>query len=136
MPAALNIIVKKADNVTDITYDLLAASGGDSSPAVYRQDTGAVAALPVGLRANLKLWTQWNGPKTARQMKFTFVYPYATLDTTTGLYTAKDRVLIEGICVVPQSIPANIIGEAVTQGLNALAHGQPKSAGIAGYAPT
>lgn len=57
MPTMANLTVKKYDGVTDIVYDALSASGGDGSPAVWRQDTGAVAALPVGLRKAFKLWT-------------------------------------------------------------------------------
>jgi hypothetical protein len=46
MPTMASITVKKADGTTDIVYDALAASGGDNSPAAWRQDTGAVAPLP------------------------------------------------------------------------------------------
>lgn len=136
MPAMANIVVKKADNTTDITYDALSASGGDGSPAVWRQDTGATAGLPVGLRSQFKLWTTWNGPKTARQMKFNFVMPYAVQDSTTTLYTAKDRVVIDGILTIPQAIPASSINEAVAQGLNLVASSLAKSSGQSGYAPT
>lgn len=131
-----NIVVKKNDNTTDITFDNLSASAGDGVPAVWRQDTGNVAALPVGLRAIFKLWTQWNGPKTARQMKFNFVFPYATQDSTTTLYSAKDRVVAEGIVTIPQGIPAVNINEAIAQGLNLLASSLVKQSGQSGYAPT
>lgn len=77
MPSMASITVKKFDGTTDIVYDALSASGGDSSPAVWRQDTGAAAGLPVGLRNLFKLLTKWNGPKTARQMTFEYVAPYA-----------------------------------------------------------
>lgn len=65
MPTMANITVKKFDGTTDIVFDALSGSGGDGSPAVWRQDTGAAAGLPVGLRKSFKLWTTWNGPKTA-----------------------------------------------------------------------
>jgi hypothetical protein len=136
MPAMANITVKKADGTTDIVYDALSASGGDGSPAVWRQDTGAVAALPVGLRAAFKLLTTWNGPKTARQAKFNFVRPYAVQDSTTTLYSAKDRVVIDGIMTVPQAIPASEINEAIYQACNLLAATLVKQAASAGYAPT
>jgi len=135
MPAMANITVKKFDGVTDIIFDALSASGGDGTPAVWRQDTGAAAGLPVGLRSSFQLWTQWNGPKTARQMKFTFVSPYATQDTSTTIYSAKDRVVLTGIMTIPQAIPANMINEGVYQGLNLLAAVLVKSTGASGYAP-
>jgi len=131
-----NIVVKKFDGVTDIIYDAVAASGGDGSPAVWRQDTGANAALPVGLRNLFKLWTVSNGPKTARQTKFNFVSPYAVQDSTTTRFSASDRIVIDGIMTVPQAIPAGNINEAIYQACNILAATLVKQAATAGYAPT
>lgn len=136
MPAMASLTVKKADDVTNIVYDALAASGGDGSPAVWRQDTGAAAGLPVGLRALFKLWTTWNGPKTARQTKFNYVSPYATQDSTTTKYSATDRIVIDGIMTVPQAIPAANVNEAIYQACNLLAQNLVKQAAAAGYAPT
>jgi hypothetical protein len=130
-----SMTVKKFDGVTDIVYDALSASGGDGSPAVWRQDTGAAAGLPVGLRPAFKLWSQWNGPKSARQMKFNFVLPYATQDSTTTLYSAKDRIVADGIITMPQGIPAATLNE-VYQLLNLLAATLTKQSVAAGYSPT
>jgi hypothetical protein len=131
-----SITVKKNDGTTDIVFDSVSASGGDGSPAVWRQDTGNTAALPIGLRSQFKLWSTWNGPKTARQLKFNLAFPYAVQDSTTTLYSAKDRVIFDGIVTLPQSVPSTHINEAVAQGLNLLASSLVKSAGQAGYAPT
>lgn len=136
MPTMAAITVKKSDGTTDIIYDALSGSGGDGSPAVWRQDTGAPAAKPVGLRSLFKLWSQWNGPKTARQSKFNFVSPYALLDTTTSAYSAKDRVVIDGIVTVPQNIPASEINEAIYQACNILAANLIKQSFASGYAAT
>jgi hypothetical protein len=129
------ITVKKFDGVTDIIYDALSASGGDGSPAVWRQDTGAAAALPVGLRQVLKLWSTWNGPKTARQLKGNFVFPYATQDSTTTLYSAKDRMVADFIITMPQGIPAATLNE-IYQMLNLMSSTLVKQSVAAGYAPT
>lgn len=136
MPSLASITVKKNDGTTDIVFDALAASAGDSSPAVWRQDTGAAAGLPVGLRSSYKLSSKWNGPKTARQMSFELVFPYAVQDSTTTLYSAKDRVVFTGIITLPQAIPATSLNEACAQGLNLLAAALTKSSAQAGYAPT
>lgn len=136
MPVMANLVVKKFDNLTDITYDSLSASGGDGSPAVWRQDTGANVALPSGLRNLFKLWTLWNGPKTARQTKFNFVAPYALQDSTTTKFSASDRVVIEGIMTVPQAIPATNVNEAIYQACNLLAATLVKQSAASGYAPT
>jgi len=136
MPAMASITVKKFDGVTDIIYDALSASGGDGSPAVWRQDTGANAALPVGLRNTFKLQSQWNGPKTARQIKFNLVMPYAVQDTTTTLFSAKDRVVVDGIITVPMAIPATALNEACYQALNLLGALLTRQSAAAGWAPT
>jgi hypothetical protein len=135
MPTMASITVKKADGTTDIVYDAIAGSGGESSPAVWRQDTGAAAGLPVGLRSSFKLTSKWNGPKTARQISFEIVMPYAVQDSTTTLYSAKDRVVLTGIATMPQAIPSANLNE-VNQALNLLAATLVKSAVQAGYAPT
>jgi hypothetical protein len=135
MPTMASITVKKADNTTDIVYDAVSASGGDGSPAVWRQDTGAPAALPIGFRNVFKFWTLWNGPKTARQSKFNFVSPYALQDSTTTKYSSSDRVVIDGIMTVPQALPAAQINEAIYQACNLLAAALIKQSAAAGYAP-
>lgn len=136
MPTMASITVKKFDGTTDIIFDALSGSGGDGSPAVWRQDTGAVAGLPVGLRAIFKLLTGWNGPKTARQAKYNLVYPYAVQDSTTTLYSAKDRVVFDGIVTIPMAIPAANLQEAIYQGCNLLAASLVKQSMAAGYAAT
>lgn len=135
MPSMASITVKKADGTTDIVFDSITASGGESSPAVWRQDTGAAAGLPVGLRSLFKLSSKWNGPKTARQLSFEFSQPYAVQDSTTTLYSAKDRVVMTGVVTLPQGIPSSNLNEVV-QGLNLLASALVKSSAQAGYAPT
>jgi len=135
MPSMASITVKKADGTTDIVYDAVAASGGESSPAVWRQDTGAAAGLPVGLRSLFKVSSKWNGPKTARQLSFEFSMPYAVQDSTTTLYSAKDRVVFTGVLTLPQGIPSANLNE-VNQVLNLMASTLIKSSAQAGYAPT
>lgn len=105
MPQIANITVKKNNGTTDIVFDALSGSGSDSAPAVWRQDTGNTAGLPYGLRSALKFLTNWNGRKTARRETLTFTAPYAVLDSTTGLYSAKDQVIVELSVVAPQAIP-------------------------------
>lgn len=136
MPSMASITVKKADGTTDIVFDAISASGGENSPAVWRQDTGNTAGLPVGLRAQFKLSGKWNGPKTARQLSYEAVFPYAVLSNDTGLYSARDRVVATGVITMPQGIPSTQLNEAAYQILNLLAASLTKSAVSAGYAPT
>jgi len=135
MPTMASVTIKKFDGTTDIVYDALSGSGGDGAPAVWRQDTGAPAALPNGLRSTFKMWSQWNGPKTARQVKFNFVMPYATQDSTTTLYSAKDRVVCDIIFTLPQGIPSANLNEAY-QICHLVAATLVKQGIVAGFAPT
>lgn len=136
MPTMASLTVKKKDGVTDIVFDQIAASGGDAAPAIWRQDTGAAAGLPVGLRALFRMFSSWNGPKTARVVRMFMRFPYAVQDTTTTLYSAKDSVAIDIAVTIPQSLPATQIGEAVYQAMNLAAATLVKQSLDSGYAPT
>lgn len=134
MPTMASITVKKNDGTTDIVYDAVCASSGDQA-AVWRQDTGNTSALPVGLRSKLTVSSSYNGPKTARVMRVRGTMPYATQDSTTGLYSAKDQVVVDATVTLPESIPAGQLAE-VSQMMNLLASALLKSSFGTGYAPT
>lgn len=135
MPAMANITVKKDDGITDIVYDAQTGAGSDGSPAVWRQDTGAAASLPVGYRALLWIKSLWNGPRTARKLPFRYERPYAIQDSTTTKWSVADRLIIEGTATIPQGMPSTEINEGVSQGCNLLAATLVKSAMKTGYAP-
>lgn len=135
MPAMANIVVKKNDNTTDITYDALTGAGSDGSPAVWRQDTGATATLPVGMRAVLWLKSLWNGPKTARKLPFRYERPAVVQDSVTLRWQVTDRLIIEGTATIPQGMPPADINEGVAQGLNLLAAALTKTSMQTGFAP-
>jgi hypothetical protein len=135
MPAMASLTVKKADGTTDVVYDALTSAGGDGSQAVWRQDTAAAAALPVGLRAMLTMSTVNNGPRTARRSVLTFKRPYAVLNTTTGRYESSDVDVARLEFTTPNAIPAADTNEAVYQFLNLAAHILIKQAVAAGYSP-
>lgn len=135
MPTMASITVKKADETTNIVYDALTAAGGDGSKAVWRQDTGAVAGLPVGHRATLEMRTVDNGPKTARRAELVYKRPYSTQDTTTTKWTTTDAVVGSLSITLPKAIPSNELAEAVHQMCNLLASTLLKSAMDVGYSP-
>lgn len=135
MPAMANLVCKKADETTNITYDALTGAAGDGSKAVWRQDTGAAAGLPVGHRATLEMRTMNNGPRTARRAEITYKRPYSTQNTTTSKYEATDSNLGTLTFTLPTAIPASEQIEAVYQFLNLCAQGLVKQAINAGYSP-
>lgn len=135
MPAMASITVKKNDGTTDIVYDALTGAGSDGSPAVWRQDTGATATLPIGLRAMLWLKSLWNGPKTARKLHLKYERPYAIQDTTTQKWSAPSRGVMEVTFTVPQDMPPAEINEFASQGCNLAAAALIKSSVQTGFAP-
>lgn len=135
MPAMASVTVKKADGTTDIVYDALTGSAGDASKAVWRQDTGANAAVPVGHRATLEVRTFDNGPKTARKAEYVFKMPYSTQNTTTSRYEAKDTCVGSTNLTMPKEIPPAVLAEFVHQYCNLLYSTLMKSVGTTGYAP-
>jgi hypothetical protein len=136
MPTMAALVVKKADEATNITYDALTGASGDGSNAVWRQDTGAAAAFPVGHRAVLEMKTMNNGPKSARRVLINFTRPYSTLNTVTNKYEWKDQAVARLEMVLPTAIPASELSESVRQFLNCAAATLVKQGAELGYAPT
>lgn len=135
MPAMASLTVKKADETTNITYDALTGAAGDGSAAVWRQDTGAAAGVPVGHRALLEMRTTFNGPRTARRAVLTYTRPYSTQNTVTSKYETKDSVVARLEMTMPVAIPAADLSEGIRQFLNCVNQTLIKQAAEAGYAP-
>jgi hypothetical protein len=67
-------------------------------------------------------------------VQFDIALPYAVQDSTTTLYSSKDRVVLSGVCTLPVGMPSSALNE-VNQALNLLASTLIKSTMQAGYAP-
>jgi hypothetical protein len=133
MPAMADLVVKKDDGVTNVTYVALNPSSGDSVPAFWRFEAMGTQA---DLRATMSLRAQWNGPRTARRVEGTFQYPHVSTDTTTGLTSVVSRVPISYSATVPANIPDTAVAEAVSQFANIMAATLIKACCKAGFAPT
>jgi hypothetical protein len=129
-----NITIKKADTVTDVVFDAVTGAGGDGNPAVWRQDTGAAAGLPIGLRARMEVVSSNNGPKTARRLVVTVKFPYPTQNSTTTIYSAADQDLFRGEFTLPQAIPSGNQNEFANQCVNLLGSSLFRSMLASGYA--
>jgi len=127
-----NIVVKKNDGVTDITYTAMIPSAGDKSAAIWRANS--VGTAPA-LRPEFQCLSQPNGPKTARRVNSKFSFP-SLVTGTDGKVTVADRVIIEVSAVIPQGMADTDVGEAVSQGLNLAASALMKDTVKAGFAPT
>lgn len=136
MPTMANMTVKKNDGSTDIVYDAKSGSGGDSSPARWRQDTGQASAMPNGFRPVVEVTSKANGARTTRQVRVKFTYPWVVQDAGSLLYSRESECLFDGIWHVPVNMPQSTIDEFASQCANLLDHSLLVSAVKEGFAPT
>jgi hypothetical protein len=132
MPTAANITVKKNDGTTDIVWTLLAASGGDNSPAVWRSET---AVGTIGQRPTFQINARWNGPKTARRVEMSGAFPSVYTNASTGQTEVRAVIPFSASFAVPQNITSTDLNEASAQLTNLVASALVKSAIAAGFAP-
>lgn len=135
MPAMADFTALKADNVTGITYTVVTGSSGDNTDAIWRQSIGQPAAVPPSLFPHMYMKSKWNGPKTARVFDMRFVGPILVLNSTTGLYSASDRVVGSASLLVPQGAKTADVNEMINHALTGWASSIFKSSIQAGYAP-
>jgi len=128
-----NIVIKKADGTTDITYTAVVPSAGDSSPAIWQCQSVGTAAMHY---PSLEVKSRWNGQKTARRVDFVYVYPQIATDTTTSLTSVVNRMVLNGSFLVPTAVPTATAAEWAAQGPNLLASALLKSVWNPGYSPT
>lgn len=130
MPIAADIVVKKADNTTNVTYSLLTASAGDSSPARWTETS---LSTNRAHRPTLEVRSQFNGPRTARRSNVSFKYP--VLRTASGVVTRIGDVILDFSVLVPQDVDDVTAAEAVAQGTNLAVSSLIRSALTSAYAP-
>lgn len=131
MPAIADLVVKKADAVTNITWAALTGSAGDKLPAVWRSET---AATFRSNRPTVTLSAQDNGSKTARRMNGKVVFPIARVINT--VEAVVDRVILDFSIIVPNALSDVEIGEAVSQAVNVMAAASIVAAIKSGQMPT
>jgi hypothetical protein len=133
MPSMADIVVKKADGTTNITFTALTPSSGDKVPAQWRSESAGAAP---GLRPTFEMQTQWNGPRTARRVNIQGQYPFTVTDSTTTVTTVKARIPFQATWTLPVEIPDTVIAEATAQLTNLMASVLAQSSIKIGYAPT
>jgi hypothetical protein len=132
MPQISNLVVKKNDGTTDVTYTAVVPSAGDKTPALWRnQSVGSAAAHQPAL----SLMSRNNGTGTARRLDGSLVYP-TTSTGTDGKVTVSDKAIISISGVIPQGMPTADVNEAVAQAMNLFATALVKDSFKTGYAPT
>lgn len=132
MTAAANITIKKSDGTTNIVYSLLAAAGGDKSPAVWRSTTAPGTA---GQQPFIQVQTRSNGDNNVRRADVLFVFPSVYTDTS-GNTQVRSKAVFQGSFALPLDASASDMLEMGAQLPNLLADAMFKSTFQTGYAPT
>lgn len=130
MATIANVVIKKADGTTDVTYTAIAGSAGDKLPALWRSET---AATLRGNRPMYQLSTQDNGPKTARRINGKITFPIIRM--VSAVETVVDKVIFDFSGIVPNALTDAEMNEAVSQSLNLFANAVTKQTATGGYAP-
>lgn len=132
MPTMANITVKKDDTTTDVTYSVVTASGGDKSPAVWRNN--GYGGTP-GQRPELRISSAPNTDNSGRKVTGAFTYPSIYTDTSTGLTKVGSRANFQFTAFVPAEMPDADAAEFGAQVGNLLAAALIEDTLTVGYAP-
>lgn len=134
MPSMANIIVKKADGTTDVTYVAKSPSAGDTVPAIWRNESvGTAPTHYPELRLSFR-----EGPngKAERRGRATFVYPQIATDTTTSLTSVVERALAGLDITLPKGMTSANAAEFAAQFGNLLAAALIEECMREGYSAT
>lgn len=132
MPSLADIVVKKADETTSITYAGVVPSAGDKTAALWR--CTSIGSAP-GHNPAFKLTSASNANGSARRVSFTYAYPQTVVGSD-GSITINNTLRVDGSVVVPQGMPQATIDEGVARAMNLLASALVKSSMKSGFSPT
>lgn len=133
MAALADIIVKKNDGATNITFTGVVPSAGDKTPAIWRSNSVGAA---LAHRPELRMQTSLVGAGGARRFQVNFSYPSLFTDSGTSRTSVAQRGNFTLTGVVPSEMPDADINEYIAQGMNLLASPLIVQSLKAAYAPT
>jgi len=133
MATAADITIKKYDGTTDIVWSLLAASGGDKSPAFWRSET---ATGTQGQRPVFSMSARPNTAGTVRRVDFSVNFPSVYTNSSTGQTEVRSMMTFTGSFAVPQNVAAADVNEFAGQVTHLLGTTVTQVAVRTGFAPT
>lgn len=132
MPQISALVVKKADNTTNVTYDAQVASSGDSSPSIhYLTAAGSAPAF----RPSLTVTTKWNGNRTARIITEVYKYPVWAIGSD-GVTRIIDTYIKEVKTTRPTTMADGSVLEAQAQYCHLGDMTLIRDVHVQGFAPT
>lgn len=131
MTTAADITIKKADGTTNIVWSLVAGSGGDKAPAVWKSNT---ATGTPGQKPTFSVWTQPNTANTGRRVFMNVTFPEVYTDSNTSLtqVRTKGNLKVEAFLPGDMSVGSEFAAQAMNLLHDALSVGTLSS----GFAPT
>lgn len=130
MPKMANIVIKKRDGTTDVTYTALVGAAGDGTSAVFRNST---VGTTLAQHPTLKVTSRWNGNKTSRRLTCDFMWPLVKT-TPTGPVVAGG-MNGSATFLVPQDQAVSLVEEQVWQFANLVSAALIKESAAEGSAP-
>jgi len=132
MTVMANIVVKKNDGTTDITWSAMTPSAGNNVPAIWRSQSVGGSA---GFRPEFRLTSKDGGDGKTRVLRGTISYPQLATDTTTSLVQVPNRASADINWRLPAEMPATDINEFASQFANLIASVLIKDSVKEGFAP-
>lgn len=133
MPQIANIVVKKADGTTDITYTAVSPAAGPE-PAVWKSQTiGTSAGQQPELRCSSKGRVVKGNPY--RDIVLTYKYPKSVSNSTTGEITISEGLSVAVQVHANQTMAQADLKEAAYQIGNLISSTLIKQSIETGYSP-
>lgn len=133
MPQLADIVVKKNDGTTDVTYVGLVPSAGSDVPAVFKSTS--VGSAPAH-QPELRVLARDADQSRKRLVRGTYVYPQIATNAATGVTSVVDACIGDFNFKAPKSMSQADINEAGAQFGNLLVSALMRSVLQTGYAPT
>lgn len=116
MPSLADIVVKKHDNATDITWAKQQPGSSLQVPAIWQSTLGVAYAH----RPELRFWLMRRGGQI-KDVSITGQYPTLSTNSTTGITSVIGRQRFKGVWTLDHSMPQTDINEFAAQISNLLA---------------
>lgn len=130
MANQVDLVVKKNDETTNITYTGVQPSSGDNTAAIWQSQT---VGTSLSHRPELHLTAKASDESRKRALRVTFVYPQIATNSTTGITSVVQRCVFSVNFTIPRDMSVVDVNEAVAQFANLLASASMKSYVKSGY---
>lgn len=133
MASLADIVVKKNDGTTDITYSGICPSSGDGVPAIWKSKSVGTAQAH---QPEFRLSSRDASKGQKRNLRGTYVYPQIATNSTTGITSVVDKATADVNWNIPKGMAAADVNEFASQFANLVYATLIKTSVKDGYTPT